>query len=277
MDKPHAASHSDSLHVKAGAFVTIPVVLDAKSQVVEYSFAVVDGVVNGMDVELSCTLQDPNAGTSPAELLPAQRVQDIFGSMRVNLELPRGAHAVLEFRLSNAFSWMREKSVTYKISVIPEQDPVEVAKKEMEKALLAVRGAEAEAARLEVAAELAITAQTRAVLEVTEAEAAAEAAARVVTSRREACAVAESDAAAATALLEAARAAVASAQAAAATLAASPLLQPTDAASAAGGVSAPPPAEPTDLATPPVLSQSHLAPQAAVGKEAAAAVVPLAK
>ena len=262
MDKPHAASHSDSLTVKAGAVVTIPVILDCRSQVVEYTFTVVDGVSNGLDVELSCTLQDPSVSpVKPVELLPVQRVQDIFGSMRVNLELPRGAHAVLEFRLSNSFSWLRSKSLKYKISVLPEPDPADLAKAALEAALQVTVAAEAETARLDAAAELAATLQARAALELKEAEIVAEAAASAVVARREALAAAQAEAASASSAAEAARAAAAAAQGAVTAAAASPLLQqqqPTgplaDSAAlpvAASGLEGPAVLQAAEVAAPP--------------------------
>lgn len=235
MDKAHAASHSDSLSIKAGATVAIPVILDSKSQEITYSFTV-DG---GLDVDLCCVLLDAEKSSAPVELVASKRISSHKDSLRVNLELARGAHAVLEFRLSNAYSWMRSKNIKYEISVLPEPDPVDLAREALAQAVQVAQRAEAEAARLEAASELAATAQARAALELSEAEAAAEAAARLVAARREAAAAAKSEAASVASALSAAQAEVAAAQAAAAALAASPLLLPPPTAAAEGAAPAP--------------------------------------
>ena len=212
-------SHSESVDLRAGAILTIPVVIDSKSQEIEYSFS----ILGGLDVELSCTLHD-ESNSSTVELVPKRRISNEHTDrMRVNLDVSRGSHAVVEFQLSNAYSWVRSKKLSYKITVLSEPD--ELARAQLSAATKESEVADAAVTRLHAAAELLGKAQVQASSELAKAEAAAEQAARLVVSLREAAIAVDAEASAATVALDAARAAAADAHEKLAVAAASPLLQ----------------------------------------------------
>lgn len=151
MDKSNAenTSHSESLKMKAGTYVTIPVLLDSKSQIIKFKFS----IAKGLDAELSCTLFD---GEEIVELLPPRRVIEVTDSLRVNLQLEPGGHRMIEFKLSNVFSWVRSKRFTYSISVQPEpqsphtQNPVPIPAVVNCSSTVALRDAEAEVERCRI-------------------------------------------------------------------------------------------------------------------------------
>jgi hypothetical protein len=220
--------HTETLKLKAGTFVTIPVMLDSSSQVIEYSFA----VNKGLDAELSCSLYETDDSTVAVELLAPRRIVNVADSIRVNLRLEPGGHRMLEFKLSNVFSWIRSKTFTYTIAVQPEphapslqpQAPLRVIPPagNDSAALVALYNAERDVERLQAAADVTSQEQSRAVLQLSSAEAELQKLAQKVSELRSVVVAAMERNAAANAAVARARDAASAAKTAAALSAASP-------------------------------------------------------
>lgn len=244
-------SHTEKLKLKAGTFVTIPVILDSSSQVIQYSFS----IGRGLDAELSCVLYESDEAAPPVQILSPRRIMDVTDSIRVNLQLEKGGHRTLEFKLSNVYSWIRSKRVTYTLAVtsepsslstLPVSQSVPLPSKPevsagVRAAMEVVEEAERSVARTLAAAEAASKEQTRVALQLSAAEVDLEKITKVVSALRASLTEATHRSSSAADELQRARAAVTAALAASVEAAAADKVA---AANAAALLASPTPAPP---------------------------------
>ena len=193
----HWSAHG--LTVAAGGVARIPVVIRAATALVSFAIVVADAAT-GLDVEASVVLEDDSGGVT---LVEPHRTGELRDTARLTVGPggggggTNGGELRLAFVVSNAFSWLTDKSVSYDVvAYVPREGPT----------LLRTRRAAAAAAATAV---LSTDAATRAAARIAEAGVAAEAATARIAAARQALADGE-------AALDAARSAGAVAEAEAA-------------------------------------------------------------
>jgi hypothetical protein len=114
-DCDHYVWSGNTITVAAGAALVLPVAIRGPVALVNFLI-----LCESMDVELSVTLND---GAETVTLMDPQHINNVKDSMRINAGRDVDS-MVLSFRISNDFSWLTDKRISYKIEAyVPRLKP----------------------------------------------------------------------------------------------------------------------------------------------------------
>jgi len=114
-DCDHYVWSGNTITVAAGAALVLPVAIRGPVALVNFLI-----LCESMDVELSVTLND---GAEIVTLMDPQHINNLKDSMRINAGRDVDS-MVLSFRISNDFSWLTDKRISYKIEAyVPRLKP----------------------------------------------------------------------------------------------------------------------------------------------------------